>query len=250
MESRRRARIAGLLVAGGQGARFGGEVPKQFLVLGGRPLFVHAAQALDASPAIEDIVLVVPEGWEDRARELLQAATLAGKLRQVVAGGATRQESVWRGLEKVTGCTHVLVHDAARPFLTARSIQAAVSASERFGAATVAMPVSDTLYRAEISDPGADGDSHAVTPVPRDGMWSVQTPQVFEIELLREAHRHARGRNVDATDDGRLVLDLGRRLELVPGDWWNIKVTRTEDLQRAEAILAMRDRLLAQDEPA
>jgi len=81
-------------------------------------------------------------------------------------------------------------------------------------------------------------------------MWSVQTPQVFEIELLREAHRHARGRNVDATDDGRLVLDLGRRLELVPGDWWNIKVTRAEDLQRAEAILAMRDRLSAEGEPA
>lgn len=248
MESRRKARIAGLLVAGGQGARFGGETPKQFLALGGRPLFLHAAAALAASPVIEGLVLVVPEGWEDRARELLREARLAGKLQHVVAGGATRQESVWRGLEKVAGCTHVLVHDAARPFLTSGAIQATVSASERHGAATVAIPVSDTLYRAEVSDPGDDGDAYAVTPVSRDGMWSVQTPQVFEVELLREAHRHARGRNIDATDDGRLVLELGRRLELVPGTWWNVKVTRAADLLRAEAILAMREQLMAVEE--
>ena len=251
MESRRHARLAALLVAGGRGARFGADAPKQFLSLGGTPLLVHAARALHESPIVEALHLVVPAGWEDRVRELLEEARLVRKLRAVVPGGATRQESVWQGLTTIIGCTHVLVHDAARPFLTDRLIQATVSASERQGAATVALPVSDTLFRGEVS--GVDevvAGSHAVAPIPRDGVWTVQTPQVFEVELLREAHRHARARGLEATDDGTLVLEIGRRVELVRGNWWNIKVTRPEDLLRAEKIWMMRDQLPDTEEDA
>jgi 2-C-methyl-D-erythritol 4-phosphate cytidylyltransferase len=251
VEQRRQARFAGLLVAAGRGARFGADEPKQFLSLGGVPLLVHAARTLNDSPIIEELHVAVPAGWEDRVRELLEAAGILQKLRAIVPGGATRQDSVSRGLEPIVACSHVLIHDAARPFLTERLIQAAVSASERHGAATVALPVSDTLFRGEVAsvDEEAVG-SHAVAPIPRDGVWSVQTPQVFELELIREAHRHARSRNLDATDDGTLVLELGRRVELVRGNWWNIKVTRPEDLLRAEAILAMRDKLIDAEEEA
>jgi 2-C-methyl-D-erythritol 4-phosphate cytidylyltransferase len=249
MEERRRVRVVGLLVAGGRGVRFGAGSPKQFLSLGGRPLYEHAARALHESPVVEALYVVVPSGREESVRAELASARIARKLRAVVPGGATRQESVWHGLEAIEACTHVLVHDAARPFLTEKLIQDVVAASERHGAATAALPVSDTLFRAEAGERAAEpSTARAVTPIARDGVWQVQTPQVFAVELLREAHRHARGRDNDATDDGTLVLELGRRLELVRGSWWNIKVTRPEDLRRAEAILAIRDALVAAEE--
>jgi 2-C-methyl-D-erythritol 4-phosphate cytidylyltransferase len=253
MDSRRIVRLAALLVAGGRGSRFGSEDPKQFLLLGGRPLFEHAARALHQSSVVDTLYVVSTPGWEDRLRHHLETAGLAGKLGGVVAGGATRQDSVGRGLEAVGAFTHILVHDAARPFVTEALVLAALGAAVRHGAATVGLPISDTLFRAEVdmdeprSEPQA---THAVAPVGRDGLWSVQTPQAFELELLREAHRHARSRGLEATDDGRLVLELGHRLDLVPGHWWNIKVTRPEDLVRAEMLLSFRDRWLAMEEPA
>lgn len=246
---RRRVRLAAVLVAGGRGARFGDETPKQFLALGGEPLFLHAARVLAASPIVDSLVVVATPGWETDVGQHLAAARLDRKLSGIVPGGATRQDSVWCGLEAVEGCTHVLVHDAARPFLTERLVQRAVGGAETSGAASVGLPISDTLFRGE-ADPeaGSPGGARAVAPVPRDGLWSVQTPQVFELELLREAHRQARARGQDATDDGSLVLELGRTLVLVRGAWWNLKVTRTEDLRRAERILAVRALLDTDDE--
>jgi 2-C-methyl-D-erythritol 4-phosphate cytidylyltransferase len=208
-------------------------VPKQFLPLGGKPLWEHAACVLGAAPLVDAVVVAVPPGWEDRVRETAARAGLAGKLHAVVPGGATRQESVERALEAAGGFADVLVHDAARPCISARLVRDVVAAARRSGAATAALQVTDTLLREVGAAPGR------LEAVPRDGLWAVQTPQAFDRELLRRAHGAARSRGIEATDDGRLVLELGAALVLVPGSWWNVKVTLPEDLQRAARILSL-----------
>ena len=240
------APAAALLVAGGRGARFGAEVPKQFLPLGGRPLFVHAAAVLDASPCIDHWVLVVPIGWDTTARAALAASGADRKLAAVVAGGATRQESVRNGLAALAAhavacglgpAAQVLVQDAARPFLTPHLVEATLAAARQTGAATVATPVADTLVRAAT-------DARLLAEVlDRDGVWSVQTPQAFSSDVLHAAHEWASVHAHQGTDDGGLVRQIGRPVALVPGPWWNFKVTRREDFERAELLLELRDRL-------
>ena len=234
-------RVTALLVAGGRGARFGGGEPKQFRLLGDRPLLAHAAGALESSPLVDALVVVVPEGFEAAARAALQAAGPLRKLQAVVPGGATRQESVWQGLKGATGATHVLVHDAARPFLIQRLIRDALAAARRSGACTVATPVGDTLVR------GAVGATVVAGMLDRTDAWSVQTPQAFAREVLEAAHVQARLRADVGTDDAGLVHAIGRPVELVRGTWWNLKVTQLEDWARAEILLALRDRLEAAD---
>jgi 2-C-methyl-D-erythritol 4-phosphate cytidylyltransferase len=226
--------LLGILVAAGHGERFGGDVPKQFQLLEGRMLVEYSLAALHASVLVHDVVVVVPAGWETRLRDRAAASGIAEKLLAVVEGGASRQESVWRGMQAATGHSHFLVHDAARPFLTARLIRDAVAAVHEHGAATVALPVSDTLMRAQALE------ERAAATLARDRIWAVQTPQVFAAEVLRAAHEQAREQATEATDDGGLVLALGRRLDFVPGNWWNLKVTTPEDLHRARCILKMR----------
>jgi 2-C-methyl-D-erythritol 4-phosphate cytidylyltransferase len=225
-------RLGAILVAAGRGARMRAAEPKQFQDLGDRKLVMYALQALASSPHVESVVVVVPAAWEERARALCSEAPLDVQRVSVVPGGATRQESVRCGLQALPPCPYVLVHDAARPFVTQAQIERVVVAAQQHGAATVALPVTDTLMRAAAPDRAAK-----VQSVDRQGVWAVQTPQVFERELLWQAHEHARAQGVEATDDGSLVVALGRRLELVLGSWWNIKVTTAEDLQRARWIL-------------
>jgi 2-C-methyl-D-erythritol 4-phosphate cytidylyltransferase len=234
-------RFAGLLVAAGRGARFGDDTPKQFLELGALQVYEYAARVLEDEPVIAAWWIVVPGEWRDVVRVEADAASLTGKLRDVVAGGATRQESVWYGLEAIEAqapdCTHVLIHDAVRPFLTPRLVRETAAAAVRCGAATVAQPVSDTLVRAV---PAADESPLMDAIVDRSGVCSVQTPQAFAIGLLRDAHEQARSRGLAATDDSGMVRALGAPVALVPGNWWNIKVTVPQDLVRAEILLRMR----------
>lgn len=224
-------RVCAVLVAAGQGTRMGdtdATRPKQFGMLGGRPLVMHSLQTLAQSARIARVVVVVPAGWEEHQRELCADTRLEARA-SVVTGGATRQESVRRGLEALPSCTHVVVHDAARPFVTQDHIDRVLEAAVREGAATIALPLTDTLMRA-TPEAGA-----ATQRVDRDGVWAVQTPQAFERALLERAHARAEG--TQATDDGGLVLALGHAVQLVPGSWWNIKVTRASDLERAQWIL-------------
>jgi 2-C-methyl-D-erythritol 4-phosphate cytidylyltransferase len=244
--------VVGLLVAGGRGSRFGSDEPKQFALLGGRPLMTYAAAVFDETPALDGWIAVAPAGMETRTRQVLEAAGVARRLREVVPGGATRQQSVWNGLQAVgEGAVCVVVHDAARPFVTAALVQRAAAAAAQVGAATVALPVSDTLFRVATSDvlSGDAGGEAAVvvsgTRVDRDRLWSVQTPQAFRVEVLRAAHERAgaAGADVGATDDGGLVLENGGRIALIAGVWWNLKVTTAEDLVRAELYVDQRVRL-------
>jgi 2-C-methyl-D-erythritol 4-phosphate cytidylyltransferase len=144
----------------------------------------------------------------------------------VVAGGATRQESVWQALQAAPHDVDVvLVHDAVRPFIDRRLIDAVVAAAAAHGAAICALPIAETVKRVR--------DAVVETTLDRSGLWAVQTPQAFRAALLREAHDKARREGVVATDDAMLVEWLGQPVRVVPGLAGNVKITTPEDLRRA-----------------
>ena len=225
-----RLRTAGLIVAAGRGQRLGEATPKQYLPLGARPVLWHALDALLAHPAIDLVAVVIHPG--DRA---LYDAAVAGlddlRLRPPVAGGAARAASVLAGLEAVAAEApdRVLIHDAARPFLSPALISAILEALDSAPAALPALPVVDALWR------GADG--LATVPVPRDGLWRAQTPQGFHFAAILAAHRARTG---DAADDAEVARAAGLAVRLVPGDEDAFKITTTADLERARARLGGR----------
>ncbi|HSD49799.1 MAG TPA: 2-C-methyl-D-erythritol 4-phosphate cytidylyltransferase [Candidatus Methylomirabilis sp.] len=227
--------VTAIVPAAGGGTRLAGDLPKQYLPLAGIPLLARTLQALRASGRVDHLILVVPPGHEARCRtEILEPFGL--HVDAVLPGGADRQASVFAGLSRIPEATDlVLVHDGARPFITADLIQAAVSAAAAVGAAVVAVPVTDTIKVA-----GPDG---SVKETPERGrLWAVQTPQVFRVALLRDAHRQALQDGFRSTDDSALVERLGYHVRLVPGSPENLKITTTADLALADHILQARHR--------
>jgi 2-C-methyl-D-erythritol 4-phosphate cytidylyltransferase len=217
--------------AAGRGHRMGSNTPKQFLTLGGLPLLVHSLRVLEASSAISAIVLAAPQADLDYCKKDIVEKHGFKKVRQIVAGGAERQDSVRLGLAEVgTDAEIVLVHDAVRPFLTAGMVAAA-----KHGAAIVAIPMRDTVKRV-----GPDGLIDET--VDRKLLWLAQTPQAFKRTLLEDAHARALKSGFRATDDAQLVEQLGHRVAIVEGSTDNIKVTRPEDLAMGESILAARSK--------
>ena len=219
----------------------GGPVPKQFRPLGGIPLVLHSLRVFASHPAITDIVLVTDPA-------MATGLPLPPGVR-VVAGGATRQASVRAGLEALadTAPERVLIHDAARPFLTPAQISAVLAAVTAQTGAILAVPVADTLKQAapalgttlSPSHPHAGADAlppHIKTTLPRDGLWAAQTPQAFPYALLRAAHVQLAA--TEYTDDAALFEALGHPVRLVPGDRRNFKLTTAEDFIMAEALVA------------
>ena len=208
-------RTIALLVAAGSGTRAGGALPKQFAPLAGRPMIALAYEALSSHPLIDEVMVVIGAGQEEMARAALgEVAT--------VPGGATRRESVWRGLAAVGAADRVLVHDAARPFLPTVVIDRILTALDTADAATPVRPVADTL----VDDRGAI--------VPRAGLHRVQTPQGFRYRALVDAHA-GWPPDEEATDDAQMVRRLGGTVVLVQGDAMLDKVTYPEDVATAEA---------------
>jgi 2-C-methyl-D-erythritol 4-phosphate cytidylyltransferase len=225
------ASVAVIMPAAGRGERFGGEQNKLFAELGGKPLWVHAAQRLGLRPEVGR--LVMPVTPRDRDRFASQRERHAAHLEiEFVTGGARRTESVRAGLDAVTddrAVRLVAVHDAARPLVSAGDLAAVFEAGRQSGAAVLANPVTGTLKRIR------DGGRRSVT-VDRRDLWVAQTPQVFLLDWFRDAYRRYRGFPV--TDDAQLVERAGYDVCLVPGRGDNLKITRPEDLAVAEAILA------------
>lgn len=226
--------VAAVVPAAGCGTRMGNETPKQFLQLGDVPLLVHVLRAFESSRTISEIIVVVPRDAVTSCQEELLPPFAFSKISTVTAGGARRQDSVWNGLQAVDERTKiVVVHDAVRPFVTGTMVEEVVDGARTHGAAIVAIPLHDTVKR-------ADPDGMIDTTLGRQRLWSAQTPQAFDVELLREAHRSSQEAGVEATDDAFLVERIGHRVSIVNGSPDNIKVTRPEDLVMGEAILAAR----------
>jgi 2-C-methyl-D-erythritol 4-phosphate cytidylyltransferase/2-C-methyl-D-erythritol 2,4-cyclodiphosphate synthase len=221
-------RVSALLMAAGRGARFGADMPKQYLPLLGRPVLRHAAEALLRDGLVDRILPVCAAGEEARISSLLGGLPALPP----VPGGDTRQDSVRTGLEALAAAAPppdgVLVHDAARPVVPAGTVARLLAALETAPGAIPAQRVTDTLKR------GDDGGRIAAT-VPRESLWRAQTPQAFRFPALLAAHRAAAG---EATDDAQLLEAAGEAVALVEGSESNVKITLPEDLGRVAAGLS------------
>jgi len=228
-----------ILVAAGRGVRAGGAVPKQLRDLGGQTMLRRSVVACDAHPEVDELVVVLP------ADLVAAGPDLVGQTRatcRVVAGGERRQDSVRAGFEAVKDTARlVLVHDAARPFVSRAVIDRVLAAAEESGAAVPAMPVSDTVKRVG-ADRAPDGRRRVAETVPRSEVWLAQTPQGFQRGVLAAAIAAGEGRG-EATDEAQLVEWLGREVQVVEGDVSNVKVTTAEDVARARAAWAGQSRV-------
>jgi 2-C-methyl-D-erythritol 4-phosphate cytidylyltransferase len=230
-------RTAALLLAAGWGSRLGRE-PKAFVELGGVPLFVHSLRAIRDCPGLDEVVVMVPEGFEEAALRWAGPAGLEDRLRAWV-GGSTRQESVRLGLAALgAGWEVVVCHDAARPFATSalfgRVLEGLLAAKGDDGVAGVVpvVPSPDTVKLVR--------GGRVVETIPRDQVGLAQTPQAFRAQPLAEAHRLALRTGIEATDDAMLLEAAGYGVGTVEGESDNFKVTTPADLRRAEAVLAAR----------
>jgi 2-C-methyl-D-erythritol 4-phosphate cytidylyltransferase/2-C-methyl-D-erythritol 2,4-cyclodiphosphate synthase len=220
-------RIAALIVAAGSGTRAGGDIPKQYTTLGGLSILQRSIDAFVASGSISEIRTVIHAEAQG-----LYTASLSGEpavLGPPVTGGASRQASVRAGLEAILPSSPdiVLIHDAARPFVSGAVIRRVVNALATSAGAIPGLPVADTLKRAH-----ADGTIGAT--VPREGLWRAQTPQGFRFSAILEAHRRAAeaGRD-DFTDDAAIAEWAGLQVALVDGEPQNVKITTAADIAEA-----------------
>lgn len=218
-------RILVIIPAAGTGTRFGGDVPKQFLPLGGKPLVQRVVERFLFDASVTRIVVPVLD-------MLLNAVkTSPGDRVQFVAGGATRLQSVTRGIEAAGDeFDLVAIHDAVRPFFSIDTFHATLEAARTHGAAFPGMPLPDTVHQI------ADG---AIASTPdRSVLVAAQTPQCFRMDVLRQVLERAAREDADATDEAGLAAKYGHRVQLVTGDSMNFKITRPEDLVMAERIYA------------
>jgi len=219
-----------VIVAAGSGKRMGGQRNKLWLPLAGEPILAHTVRLFVSHQEIGQIVLVVSETDRDEVLAWLEKENIQ---LTVVLGGAERQDSVRNGLEALRDCTHVLVHDAARPFVTPEQISQIISQVRRDQATILAVPVKDTIK--------VVGETGVVESTPaRESLWAVQTPQAFRMSLLKEAHLAAWSAGRIGTDDAMLVEWLGHPVTVMQGSYENIKITTPDDLLLGEEILRKR----------
>lgn len=223
--------LTAIIVAGGSSRRMGFD--KTFALLGDRPVIAHALAAFEAAEAVAAIVVVVRADALDALREML-ASSAFRKVHAVVQGGAHRQDSVSAGLQMLPAdCRFVAVHDAARPLVTAAEIERVFDAARTHHAASLAAPVSDTLKR-------ADPEGFASAPIDRELVYAMQTPQIFERDLLLEAYARVAAEKLTITDEVSAVQHLGRKVMLVANQASNFKITYPADMWLAELIVAAR----------
>ncbi len=216
--------VAVIIPAAGSGSRLGG-LSKQMRLLGDAPMLLHTAQVFDQHPAVSSLVVVGPPKNLNVIKGML---TPLKSPYQVVAGGATRQKSVEAGLKAVNESTSiVLIHDAARPFVSAQIITKVIESTKIAGAAAVAMPVTDTVRYGE--------EGSFTKTISRDGLYAMQTPQGFKYDLLRRAFCQAAGVS-QATDDVSLMEYIGQSVRIVDGDRWNVKITTQSDWEWAQQV--------------
>jgi len=215
-----------VILAAGAGTRFGGAGNKVWALLAGQPLLWHGLAAFAACGAVDEIVIVIRSGDEER----LASLPPVGLPLHRVVGGERRADSAWAGLSRAGG-EYVLVHDGARPLVTPDLIQRVLAAARHHGAAVPILPVADTVRRARDQFLGSE-------TLDRRDWVLIQTPQGFRRDLLLTAYAEAHHHGLDLPDDAAAVLSLGHPVATVPGDPANLKVTRPEDLTLAKRILA------------
>jgi 2-C-methyl-D-erythritol 4-phosphate cytidylyltransferase len=225
-------KAAAIIVAAGEGLRIGGKVPKPYLPLCGRPMILRTLDRFLAARSIGQVVLVVAASEMSRCEGVLKRdPKLGSKPWLLQRGGATRQQSVKAGLEKIGGDVDIVViHDGARPFVSPPLIEHCIEFADRNGAVVAGLQARDTIKIVS--------DDHRVLSTPdRKTLWEIQTPQAFRRELIVEAHERAAREGFEATDDAMLVEQMGNPVHVIEGERTNLKITVPEDLWLAEAMI-------------
>ncbi len=226
-------RTSAIIVAAGRGNRIGGEAPKQFRKVLGKPILYYTLFKFEQCPAVDDVILVASTDWQFHAADIVDEFGLR-KVTKIVVGGSQRQDSVFKALQSLEGQTKiVLVHDAVRPFVSKAKLEEVIVAGKQHGAAILAVPPRDTIK--------SEADGFVKQTLDRKLLWSVQTPQVFAADLLRKAYESAFNNGIYQTDDSALVERIGHRVKIVMGENSNIKITVPTDLMLAELLLKESD---------
>jgi 2-C-methyl-D-erythritol 4-phosphate cytidylyltransferase len=220
-----------IIVAAGQGRRMKDPVRKQYRKVAGLPVISHTLRVFDTCAIVDEMVLCVPRQDIDFCREELIKPANPTKNIILVAGGDTRQESVFNGLQAIeSNDGFIVIHDGVRPFITSEQITACVEGAANHGACILGIPAFDTLKRVNEND-------SIIETVDREGIWMAQTPQAFRYDLINRAHRHARQKGHRATDDASLLERIGIEVKIILGSRNNLKITDQDDLQLARILL-------------
>ena len=224
--------VSAIIVAAGEGVRMKGKMRKQYLDLSGRPVLAYSIMAFDSCSLVEEIFIVVPKGDIEYCQNKILSSLDLKKCIKLVHGGAKRQESVYNGLKAINkkNTETVVIHDGVRPFINREDLKECILGSKKYGACILATAAIDTLKRVGESD-------IITTTLTRENIWLAQTPQTFRYDLILEAHETARRYGYVGTDDASLVERLGGNVKIINGSRFNIKITKKEDLDIAEAML-------------
>ena len=225
-------RVSAIVLAAGEGRRLGGAVPKAFAPIAGRPLVLRTLERILSVPMIERVTLVVAAAQLERCAALLNDdAALRDRRWHLQVGGATRQQSAKLGLENVGADNElILIHDAARPFVSAELVVRCIEAALRHGAAVPGLRAHDTIKVVAQ-------DHWVERTLERASLWEIQTPQVFRRELIVAAHDNAASAKLDVSDDALAVERYGKPVFVVEGERLNFKITVPEDVWLAELLL-------------
>ncbi|MFA5038380.1 MAG: 2-C-methyl-D-erythritol 4-phosphate cytidylyltransferase [Candidatus Omnitrophota bacterium] len=224
-------KITALVPAAGLGARMNLDLAKPLVEIRAKPVIVFTLEALQSHPLVDEIVLIFHEQGLQQARAFVKKYGLT-KVSRVIQGGASRRESVRNGLEVVDSRTKfVLVHDGVRPFVDEGCVTRVIEEAKICGAAVAGVPVKSTIKR-------INSHMEVEETLRRDCLWEIQTPQVFERELLQKAY--LRSGKTSVPDDASLVELMGKKVHVVMGSYFNIKITTQEDLVFADSIIGIK----------
>ena len=224
MKKNERQRVGAIIVAAGSSRRMGG-MDKIWALLDGKPVLARVINVFQKCTSIDQIIIVLSRPNLEHGQRLV-AEQRWSKVTDVCIGGRRRQDSVVAGLNHLSHCSWVVIHDGARPLVTTNLIDCGLQTSTETGAAVAAVPVTDTIKLA--------GDDYFIQETPlRHSLWAVQTPQVFRFNIITEAYQLARE---EVTDDATLVEQAGYRIKLYMGSYSNIKVTTASDLATANVL--------------
>ena len=229
-EERPEAFVSAIIVAAGQSRRMGGDTSKQFILIDGVPVIVRTLKAFEIAERIREVVIAARQEDIPQMYALIQDYEIT-KVKQIITGGETRQESVFRAIAQVDeNADFLAIHDGARPLIRPQEIDLAVSAAVEHGAAALGVPVKDTVKQ-------VDADGKIVDTPERSTLWAVQTPQVFSRALYLRAAEQAGEAAAQLTDDCQLIERTGAPVYLLRGAYANLKITTPEDVFAAEGIL-------------
>ncbi len=230
-------KLIAIVPAAGLGKRFDSSVKKTFVTVKGLPLLIYTLKRLNMAKRVTEIIPVLNEKDMEEWIDIIDAAKIK-KIKKIVPGGKERQDSIYNALRILTGEALVLIHDGVRPVFPVQLVDSLVKGIKGFDGIVPGLPVRETIKT-------VSPDGIVLSTENRDKLWTVQTPQVFPLKVIKKAYESAYAERYYATDDAALVERMGGRVSIIKGSPFNIKVTTREDLAIIESLLNKKDIVLS-----